>query len=157
MVNTRRQRQRDDEEVSETQSNRPPRSLSSVRGTGGTAAVPPRSPQGAGGTDPVPPQTPPASDHMPPRSPRNEANPPPPLPASPSLSNATFAGPGQRGRQLLSIANPFDREAYMIGLEKLNETFARALRQNGVEIPPREYFILFILINRCNSFLLSGL
>lgn len=158
MVNTRGQRLREEEEVSETQSNRPPRSQSSVRGTGGTEAIPPRPPQSAGGTNAVPPRTPPASDPMPPRSPRAEAGPPPPpLPASPSLSNATFAGPGQRGRQLLSLANPFDREAYMIGLEKLNETFARALRQNGVQIPPCEYSILFLLINVCFSLLPFGL
>lgn len=157
MVNTRGQRLREEEEVSETQSNRPPRSQSSVRGTGGTEAIPPRPPQSAGGTNAVPPRTPPASDPMPPRSPRAEAGPPPPLPASPSLSNATFAGPGQRGRQLLSLANPFDREAYMIGLEKLNETFARALTQNGVQIPPCEYSILFLLINVCFSLLPFGL
>lgn len=56
MVNTRRQRQLGEEEVSETQSR--PRSVSSARGTGGTGAVPPSvapSVPGAGGSDAIPP------------------------------------------------------------------------------------------------------
>lgn len=152
MVNTRRQRQLG-EEVSETQSL--PRSVSSARGTGGTGAVPPSvapSVPGAGGSDAIPPPPPSNIDNRPPGTPPGDMNPPPNndnppradmpplLPPSPSLSNVTFAGPGQRGRQLLSLSNPFEREAYMIGLEKMNEHFARAIRQNGVEIPPCESF-----------------
>lgn len=129
MVNTRRQRQGGGE-VPETPSrqgsqDRPPRS---IRSNAATGAVPPSHPDDN-----------PNNGDMPPAPPHNDADRPPPVfPPSPSLSNASFAGPGQRGRQLLSLATPFDREAYMIGLEKLNEHFAQALRQNGVQIPPRK-------------------
>lgn len=164
MVNTRRQRQLGEDEVSETQSR--PRSVSSARGTGGTGIAPPSvapSVPGAGGTDAIPPPPPSHNDNRPPGTPPGDANPPPGinnppqadmpplLPPSPSLSNVSFAGPGQRGRQLLALATPFDREAYMIGLEKLNEHFARAIRQNGVEIPPRESSFNSLLIDLCFS------
>lgn len=71
----------------------------------------------------------------------NGNNPPPPQPSPPpslSLSEATFAGPGQRGRQLMSLADPLDRFGYLTALETINETFARQLRSRGVEIPRRE-------------------
>lgn len=70
------------------------------------------------------------------------AIPPPPLPP-PSIaftsSDVSFAGPGQRGRQLMALAEPIDRFTYLTALETINETFARQLRARGVEIPRREF------------------
>lgn len=118
MVNTRRQAAQDAQSLHED----PDHQSRSAHSGGGSAIAPPR--------------TPPASDGVPPRTPqRGSQAPHPPPPGSPSMSNVSLAGPGQRGRQLLELANPDDREAYMVGLEKLNERFARALRQNGVQIP----------------------
>lgn len=81
-----------------------------------------------------------------PRSPNasnngNNDGPPPPHtpPLSPASSaNASLAGPGLRGRQLLELAGAEDRTTYLEALEAMNETFARQLRQKGVQIPRRE-------------------
>lgn len=92
---------------------------------------------GDGAGDNPPPGTPPNDDVNPP-----PVNPPPVIPALPyppppsiSLSEASMAGPGQRGRQLMALAEPLDRFNYLTALETLNQTFAHQLRSRGVEIP----------------------
>lgn len=93
---------------------------------------------------PATPNSNPNTDAMPPRSSqdgdrqtRSNAH------SSPTQSSVSLAGPGQHSRLLLSVATPNAREAYFIGLEKLNETFAKHLREEGVDIPCSEYYFSF--------------
>lgn len=88
----------------------------------------PATPMSRGGTEAMPPRSPPADAHHS-RTPSL---------ASPTQSSVSLAGPGQRSRLLLSVATPNAREAYFIGLEKLNEAFAKALQEDGVDIPRSE-------------------
>lgn len=100
------------------------------------------APRSVDGRDDV--HNPPPGNNPPPNNGGNGAGafPPPPLPP-PSIaftsSDVSFAGPGQRGRQLMALAEPIDRFTYLTALETINETFARQLRARGVEIPRREF------------------
>lgn len=119
-------------------SNRPP------SGQRSGADIPPSG----GGNDPPNPPNPSNPPNPPnnPVSPPHPAHPPAPFPPHhPSsiashVESASLAGPGQRARQLMGLADPFDRFTYLAALEKINETFARQLRQKGVEIPGCEPF-----------------
>lgn len=133
MVNTRQQTlqeipesQTQDRQQSRASSERP----ATPNSVGGPPAMPPRSPEG--------------------EPPRHST----PSHSSPSQSSVSLAGPGQRSRLLLSVATPNAREAYFIGLEKLNETFAQNLRESGVDIPRCEYFLAFHYSMCCRDYAL---
>lgn len=54
-------------------------------------------------------------------------------------SMVSFAGPGQRGAQLLSVAPSLARNSYLNALENLNDDFAMYLRENDIPLPRCEY------------------
>lgn len=52
-----------------------------------------------------------------------------------SQSVASFAGPGQRGQQLLAAAPSRARYSYLNAFENMNDEFAEYLREKGVSLP----------------------
>lgn len=50
-------------------------------------------------------------------------------------SATSFAGPGQRGAQLLSVAPSSARFSYLNAFENMNDEFATQLRARGVALP----------------------
>lgn len=82
-------------------------------------------------SEPTPPGTPP----------RTPPGNPPDMPATDRTvrsqtnpSMVSFAGPGQRGAQLLAAASAKARNAYLNSLETLNDNFAGYLRSQGVTL-----------------------
>lgn len=54
-------------------------------------------------------------------------------------SATSFAGPGQRGAQLLSVAPSSARFSYLNAFENMNDVFATQLRARGVALPGRKH------------------
>lgn len=151
MVNTRRRRA--PQVVSETPSVSPdpsvrdidvdPRGLNAARSVASNSRAP--------SADSIPTATPPAEPPSPPAEP---PSPPadPPSPASMAASDRTlqstvsFAGPGQRGTQLLAVAPPEARFSYLNAFENMNDEFAEYLREEGIALPRGQH----LLFNSCS-------
>lgn len=109
-------------------------SLRSYRSSRRTTAAPSLPPSIVRSRTCLSPATPPGS---PPHT-------PPPLPAMPrsirshrspsAQSAASFAGPGQRGAQLLARAPNSARNSFLNAFDALNDEFAAQLRQRGVPL-----------------------
>lgn len=152
MVNTRRRRA--PQVVSETPSVSPdpsvrdidvdPRGLNAARSVDSNSRAP--------SADSIPTATPPAE---PPSPPAQSPSPPadPPSPASMAASDRTlqstvsFAGPGQRGTQLLAVAPPEARFSYLNAFENMNDEFAEYLREEGIALPRGQYLLLNLMFS----------
>lgn len=140
MVTTRRRR-RAAEDVQQTPSASPEPHVRDIdiepvglRKGGSVAST--RSPPSA---DSTPPETPPASPRVDPLD----------MPASDRTvrshsahSMLSFAGPGQRGAQLLAAAPADARNAYLNSLENMNEEFVECFRDKGITLPRGEFLLL---------------
>lgn len=60
--------------------------------------------------------------------------------ASSPDSTVGLASPNQRASRLLALASPDARNSYLNSLEAINEEFAQALREKGIQTPGGEIF-----------------
>lgn len=64
-------------------------------------------------------------------------------------SATSFAGPGQRGAQSLSVAPSSARISYLNAFENMNDEFATQLRSRGVPLPGGKHFSSLRILPPC--------